>query len=345
MYLIYKAISPSGKIYVGMTSQALKRRVQRHYGRARSRRYLRSHFQYALLKYGKQMVWEVLESGILDLQTAQGREKHYISLLQTTDHQKGYNCSKGGQVGRPPARESEMRPVLRSDGLVFVSAVQTARAMGAQSDDAVAKAMRRGSPCGGFSFQRISLEDYKARVQTVPAGVSLAGDWAQSHKHSQESRARISQAKRGKFYRRSVQGESRRLAATSKIVYRSDGQTFPSILEASTSVGANLGQLPYAIGHQRPFAGFLFSFSPVDEQDLKRAQAWVPKRHPGPAKPLYCSDGRSFGSLSQAAEAFGVDRGRLTYCIKAGLAVQGLKFSRVPMSPSVERRNHHGISE
>ena len=61
-------------------------------------------------------------------------------------------------------REGNANPVRRSDGSVFSSATEAAKALGL-SFDAVAKSIRRGTPCRGFHFTRISLDAFRAALK------------------------------------------------------------------------------------------------------------------------------------------------------------------------------------
>lgn len=90
--LIYLAKSPSGKMYIGLTSRTLKRRVQDHYSSARTG----SHYTFhkALRKYDKKVKFRVLNSG-LTLDEAKDLEVGYIALFNTL--RKGYNDSSGGE--------------------------------------------------------------------------------------------------------------------------------------------------------------------------------------------------------------------------------------------------------
>jgi hypothetical protein len=82
--------------------------------------------------------------------------------------------------------------------------------------------------------------------------------------------------------------------------------------------------------------GHLFSFSPVDGESLRLAEldgrekarvgreALRSKR----SKAVYCSDGRVFASLTDAAQSFGVNRVTLLNAIKNGRPLSGVRFSR-----------------
>lgn len=95
MYTIYKIISPSGKFYVGMTSQTPRARWDEHCSLAR-RGTTWNPFHCAIRKYGKEgFVHEVLE--LVDtLEQANEAEIKWIAELRSTDRTIGYNTSPGG---------------------------------------------------------------------------------------------------------------------------------------------------------------------------------------------------------------------------------------------------------
>lgn len=90
-YCVYKHISPSGKVYIGITGQEPEKRWQNGNG------YKKNPFFYrAILKYG----WENFEHEILmtDLSKTEATdlEKYFIFLYRSNDKDYGYNCTCGG---------------------------------------------------------------------------------------------------------------------------------------------------------------------------------------------------------------------------------------------------------
>lgn len=93
-YLIYKATSPSGKSYIGVTSD-LTRRKSAHKRAAEKGSNL--FFHTAIRKYGFDVfIWEVLMSDLSDVE-AFTEEKRLIEELELTDKDKGYNLQVGGR--------------------------------------------------------------------------------------------------------------------------------------------------------------------------------------------------------------------------------------------------------
>lgn len=106
-YLIYKAISPSGKVYIGMTKKSLAERRKEHEWHSKSNK-RKKIFHCALRKYDLNFSWEVLENG-LTKKEAELREIFYIAQFNCTDIDFGYNQAKGGMAGDIMTEESRAR--------------------------------------------------------------------------------------------------------------------------------------------------------------------------------------------------------------------------------------------
>jgi dephospho-CoA kinase len=92
--VIYKATSPSGKIYVGQSKNNFRHRVWRHYYSA----LVMDHnypFMSALKKYRDQIVWEIVAEADND-EKLNELEIELISNLKSNDPNTGYNCTSGG---------------------------------------------------------------------------------------------------------------------------------------------------------------------------------------------------------------------------------------------------------
>lgn len=89
-YTVYCHISPSGKMYVGITSTSLEKRWSRGNGYKNN-----THFWRAIQLYG----WDAFSHEVLAEQLtyeqATDLERHLIEIWELTDPQKGYNISKG----------------------------------------------------------------------------------------------------------------------------------------------------------------------------------------------------------------------------------------------------------
>lgn len=91
-YTVYKHTSPSGKVYIGITAQAISRRW--HGGSAyRNNR----HFYAAIKKYGWDSIQHEIVSTGLSYEAACRMERELIAKYNSTNPEKGYNLSPGGE--------------------------------------------------------------------------------------------------------------------------------------------------------------------------------------------------------------------------------------------------------
>lgn len=105
MYSIYKHTTPSGKIYIGLTSKEDPNDRWRN-GSAYSKN---EHFRNAIRKYGWDNIkHEVLEAGLTRDQASEA-EKKYISMFESHKPTKGYNLTEGGEKGVVFTEESRKK--------------------------------------------------------------------------------------------------------------------------------------------------------------------------------------------------------------------------------------------
>ena len=101
-YCVYKHTAPNGKVYIGITSQDVLARWNHGNGYKNNK-----HFFSAIVKYG----WDNIRHEILyDDLTKEDACKKEIELIEehdSTNPNKGYNSSTGGECGTKGARLSE----------------------------------------------------------------------------------------------------------------------------------------------------------------------------------------------------------------------------------------------
>lgn len=94
-YILYKHTSPSGKVYIGITSRAIARR----WGVSGCGYRAQPYFWNAIQKYGwNNFKHEILLYG-LSRQEASDREKEFIAKYHSNDPNYGYNLTTGGETG------------------------------------------------------------------------------------------------------------------------------------------------------------------------------------------------------------------------------------------------------
>ena len=89
---VYKINFPNGKVYIGISNN-MYRRMLEHNTDFRNNLPI----EYAIQKYGKITEFEILE--LIDSnnrQLMQEREKYWINFYDSTNKEKGYNISIGG---------------------------------------------------------------------------------------------------------------------------------------------------------------------------------------------------------------------------------------------------------
>lgn len=93
--IIYRALFPNNKSYIGQTKNTLKSRKNSHKMSMKNKS-KRTRFISALKKYGFENVkWEILISGLNSKIELNSSEKYFISFFQTTDKKYGYNMTPG----------------------------------------------------------------------------------------------------------------------------------------------------------------------------------------------------------------------------------------------------------
>lgn len=103
-YTVYRHISPNGKMYVGITSQAPERRYRDGKGYKWNK-----HFTNAINKYGwKNFRHEILLDN-LTRQQAECAERLFIGYWKTNHDMYGYNIDAGGRGGVKMAKSTKQK--------------------------------------------------------------------------------------------------------------------------------------------------------------------------------------------------------------------------------------------
>src|SRR5574343_487725 len=94
--ILYRAISPSGKIYVGITCKTLEKRISQHFRYASNPKSCcyNTKFSKAIRKYGNLIKWETLYENI-QYDDLKWYEIYFILFYNS--YKKGYNSTFGGQ--------------------------------------------------------------------------------------------------------------------------------------------------------------------------------------------------------------------------------------------------------
>lgn len=94
MYILYFHISPSNKVYVGITSA---KDPQKRWGPNGIGYIKNKHLYSAIKRYGWDNFTHEIRLTGLTKEEAYNRERYYISLFRSDDPKYGYNKTKGGE--------------------------------------------------------------------------------------------------------------------------------------------------------------------------------------------------------------------------------------------------------
>lgn len=93
-YSVYKHTTPSGKVYIGITSKDVKKRWLNGRGYRKN-----EHFWNAIRKYGWDNIAHEVIATNLTKEEATEAEKFYIELYRSNEPKHGYNMTMGGETG------------------------------------------------------------------------------------------------------------------------------------------------------------------------------------------------------------------------------------------------------
>lgn len=237
-WAVYKATSPSGKVYVGITCRDLGvRRIEHRYlARVRSNR----HFANALGKYGRAMKWEVLADEVATLEEANRLERAFIAQFRSSDRRFGYNLTEGGDG-----------VVANAETRAKMSASAKARGVTKRQLANLDKAR------GDFWVGRKHSDEAKQKMSASKAGRRISDEWRQ----------KMSEAHQGRVFsdehKQKIREALLRLPDSERVpkpVRRSDGAVFDSMSAAARESGLSVSQVRTALKTGRPTKrGFTFT--------------------------------------------------------------------------------------
>ena len=192
MWCVYKHTSPNGKVYIGITS----REPSKRWGHGSSYKRQNKHFWNAIQKYGWENIkHEVLYEGLSE-EEAQEKEKELIKSYCSTDPEKGYNLTFGGEsfqfseqikekMRGPRILSEEQREALKERGKEQYEKNLKGRKPTKEEREKIAAAQRGRK-------QTQAQKDKRARA--------LKKHWKKVGGFSQEHREKISNANKGRKY-------------------------------------------------------------------------------------------------------------------------------------------------
>lgn len=187
--IIYKATSPSGKVYIGQTTQSLRIRMYSHRSlsaNTNSRSY-NLKFARAIRKYGfDQMQWEILEKDI-PIEKLDDLERFYISHYDS--FRNGYNSDLGGIKNSRGFKHSE-------DSKKLMSESKKGKSVSAKTKSKISKTLRgrklteeHAHNIGLASSKRRHSDETKEKLRDIRLG----------KKHTDLSKRKVSIANKGRL--------------------------------------------------------------------------------------------------------------------------------------------------
>lgn len=107
--IVYKAISPSNKIYIGITTCSLEKRMKEHYKTAKM---CRDNYKFynAIRKYQfENFKWEIIDQ-VNSMQELFEKEEYYIKIFDSFNN--GYNSTLGGEGCKGVVHSEESKRIL-----------------------------------------------------------------------------------------------------------------------------------------------------------------------------------------------------------------------------------------
>lgn len=253
-YCVYKHTSPSGKVYIGITAQRVKKRWQAGFGYKRN-----SHFWNAIQKYGwDNFSHEILYTG-LTAEEAFEEEKRLIAEYKSNDQKFGYNLSCGGESGNTGVK----MPDHVKENLIRLS---TGRHPSEETRKKLSAARK------GVKF----TEEHKRKISE-----SLKGKPREGHPMAEEAKEKIRQANLGrknphKGVPRSA--ETRKKLSESlkgklapnrkKVICVETGEIFDSLTEGAKCKGTNEQNVSACLrGKRNKAGGYHWEFYKEGEHD------------------------------------------------------------------------------
>ena len=175
-WTVYMHISPSNKRYIGITSKEPKKR----WGLDGRKYHHNKHFINAIEKYGWDNFQHIIVAKGLDEETAKWLEIELIREWDTTNPNKGYNVSPGGNVttlGKKYSEESKEKMSERKKGMclgkenpkskriicvelrIIFDTVNEAASFINRSQGRLSQVLKNGERAGGYHWKYVDEEE------------------------------------------------------------------------------------------------------------------------------------------------------------------------------------------
>ena len=246
-YTVYRHITPNGKVYIGITKQNPKKRWQNGHGYKKN-----EHFYRAILKYGWENIkHEIICQGPLSSAQAGAVEKSFIHLYDSTNPDKGYNNSIGGEYGSLGVHPSkETREKLRK------KATNPSEETRKKMSEA-----RKGKKLPEYWKQHIKEGKSKISEETR----KKLSEARKGKKLSEETKKKIGQKTKETHTGMKYKRHKKCTYGCKKIICLDTGHVYESITQASNETGVSIGSISQNLnGRSKTAGGYHWKY--VEEQ-------------------------------------------------------------------------------
>lgn len=267
MWTVYKHTSPNGKVYIGITSQKVKKRWDNGNG-YRNNKY----FTRAIKKYGwENFNHEILFEGLTKKQACE-MEQHLIEKYDCI-MPKGYNGSKGGEYGMLGVHHSiETRKKL-SESHKGQTAWNKGKHTSTETRKKQSYAWKHSAAC--IEHLKKVCESNKGRQSPLKGMHHSAeakkhmSDSHKGHLTSAETRRKISESNKGKKHEITDEGMVALIKAhkgkpalnRKQVVCLETNEKYSSALEAANFIGLSKDRVAAACrGEQKTAGGYHWKY-------------------------------------------------------------------------------------
>ena len=243
-YTVYIHISPSNKRYIGITRQKEKERWQNGKGYEHNK-----YFTNAIKKYGWNNFQHIIIARGLDEETAKWLEIELIREWDTTNKDKGYNLTKGGESSNGLVHTEEFKEKrsekYRGEGNPFY---------GKQHSEETKEKLREintGKTLSEETKRKISENHRDVSGENNPNYGLHEEHPFYGKQHSEETKEKQSKARIGKY----CKGEN---PNAKKIICLETMEIFNSIIEASEFVNGCSDSLSICIKKEKKYKNYSF---------------------------------------------------------------------------------------
>lgn len=193
------------KVYVGQTIQAPKQRKFKHLSDLRKGKHHNAHLQRAYDKYGESSFSFTVLSWFNSQKELDNAEKHYISLFECLNKEKGYNLTEGGSGGKlsPETKEKLSKSKLGKLNPMYGKYGKDNPCFGRKLSDEHKKKISKNNAKVWLGKTKEEHPNYgikfsEARKKRLSESMKGEKNHFYGKKHSKKSREKISNALKGR---------------------------------------------------------------------------------------------------------------------------------------------------